>query len=80
MKISEKTNLYDLMDAFECKWVDVTFKDGSVKHVFTFDTTFLEDNDTGDAIVYNTTGSIDYGDDLYLKDITDITLSNKQHR
>ena len=80
MKISEKTNLYDLMDAFECKWVDVTFIDGSVKHGVTFDTTFLEDNDTGDAIVYNTTGSIDYGDDLYLKDITDVTLSNKQHR
>lgn len=68
------------MDAFECKWVDVSFKDGSVKHVYMFDTDFLEDNDAGDAIVYNTTGSIDYGDPIYLKDITDITLSEKQHR
>ena len=68
MKISIKSNLYDILDKFQCKWVNVWLNNGKIIKVF------LEDNDIGDAIVYNTTGSLDYGDAIYLKDMNRIEL------
>ena len=47
---------------------------GKIIKVFLLDIDFLEDNDIGDAIVYNTTGSLDYGDAIYLKDMNRIEL------
>ena len=74
MKISIKSNLYDILDKFQCKWVNVWLKNGKIVKVFLLDIDFLEDNDVGDAIVYNTTGSLDYGDAIYLKDMNEIEL------
>lgn len=78
MKVSEKSNLYDLDEAFAGCWVNVRFNNGRVKKVFFLDFDFLEDNDVGDAIVYNTTGSYSYGDAIYLKDINEIELAKTQ--
>ncbi|AKI05273.1 hypothetical protein LsR_01755 (plasmid) [Ligilactobacillus salivarius str. Ren] len=47
---------------------------GKILKVFLLDIDFLEDNDVGDAIVYNTTGSLDYGNTNYLKDMNRIEL------
>ena len=74
MKISIKSNLYDIWDKFHCKWVNVWLKNGKIVKVFLLDIDFLEDNDVGDAIIYNTTGSLDYGDAIYLKDMNEIEL------
>lgn len=68
MKISIETNLYDILDKFQCKWVNVQLKEGKSVKVFLLDIDFLEDNDVGDAIVYNTT------DAIYLKDMNEIEL------
>ena len=74
MKISIETNLYDILDKFQCKWVNVQLKEGKSVKVFLLDIDFLEDNDVGDAILYNTTVSLDYGDAIYLKDMNEIEL------
>ena len=74
MKISIETNLYDILDKFQCKWVNVQLKEGKSVKVFLLDIDFLEDNDVADAIVYNTTGSLDYADAIYLKDMNEIEL------
>ena len=60
MKISIKTNLYDILDKFQWKWVNVWLNDGKILKVFLLDIDFLEDNDVGDAI--------------YLKDMNRIEL------
>lgn len=60
MKISIKSNLYDILDKFQCKWVNVWLKNGKIVKVFLLDIDFLEDNDVGDAI--------------YLKDMNRIEL------
>ena len=73
MKISIKSNLYDIWDKFHCKWVNVWLNNGKILKVFLLDIDFLEDNE-GDAIVYNTTGSLDYGNANYLKDMNRIEL------
>lgn len=74
MKISIKSNLYDIWDKFHCKWVNVWLNNGKILKVFLLGIDFLEDNDVGDAIVYNTTGSLDYGNANYLKDMNRIEL------
>ena len=43
MKISIKTNLYDILDKFQCKWVNVQLKEGKSVKVFLLDIDFLED-------------------------------------
>lgn len=52
MKISIETNLYDILDKFQCKWINVQLKEGKSVKVFLLDIDFLEDNDVGNAIVY----------------------------
>ena len=77
MKINDKTNIYDVDKAFVGDWVYVTFKSGEVKKVFVVDIDIEPDNDIGDAIVYNTTGSLSYGDAIYLKDVDQIEVTSK---
>ncbi len=43
MKISIKTNLYDILDKFQWKWVNVWLNDGKILKVFLLDIDFLED-------------------------------------
>ncbi|WP_040468378.1 hypothetical protein [Limosilactobacillus gastricus] len=77
MKINDKTNIYDVDKAFVGEWVNVTFKSGEVKKVFVLDIDIEPDNDIGDAIIYNTTGSLNYGNDIYLKDVDQIEVTSK---
>ena len=77
MKITDKTNIYDVDKEFVGDWVYVTFKSGEVKKVFVVDIDIEPDNDIGDAIVYNATGSWNYGDAIYLKDVDQIEVTSK---
>lgn len=77
MKITDKTNIYDVNNTFAFKWVNVTFKSGQVKKVFVLDIDIEPDNDIGDAIICNTTGSWNYGNDIYLKDVDQIEVTSK---
>ena len=37
MKISIKSNLYDILDKFQCKWVNVWLNNGKIIKVFLLD-------------------------------------------
>lgn len=69
-KITPKRMMtYELRDEYYMNWVIVHFKDGSKKKVFFvgvetgIDTPGLRY--TEDGLIYNTTGSLDYGDDYF---------------
>lgn len=71
-------DIYEVRDKFGEKWVDITFKNGSKDTCFFFDIDEESDTDLGsDALVYNHTGSYNYGNLYALDDIKAISISDE---
>lgn len=85
MKITPKTDLWDVDSHFAFSWVIVHMKDGRKLHLYIVDTDdeFQRHDEDGDpelkAIVYNTTGSNAYGDGIAFDDIDSIELDKSKH-
>ncbi|WP_347980087.1 hypothetical protein [Limosilactobacillus allomucosae] len=82
MKITPKTNLWDVNNNFAGSWVVVHMKDGRTLHLYIVDTDDeFQRNDEDDepelnAIIYNTTGSNSYGNGIAFDDIDSIELDD----
>lgn len=80
MKITPKTKLWDVDNAFSCSWIVVHMKDGRTLHVYMLDVDdeFQRHDEDWEpelnAIVYNTTGSNSYGNGIAFDDIDSIEL------
>ncbi|WP_143455819.1 hypothetical protein [Ligilactobacillus salivarius] len=80
MKIITQISLDDVFDNFERSWTIVRMKDGRVLNLYIVDVDDeFQRNDKEDepelkAIVYNTTGSKSYGNDISFSDIDEIEL------
>ncbi|MDF4191325.1 hypothetical protein PV939_07475 [Ligilactobacillus salivarius] len=80
MKITTQISLDDVLDNFERSWTIVRMKDGRVLNLYIVDVDDeFQRNDEEDepelkAIVYNTTGSNSYGNDISFSDIDEIEL------
>ena len=85
MKITPKTDLWDVDNQFAFSWVIVHMKDGRKLHLYIVDTDdeFQRHDEDGEpelkAIVYNTTGSNAYGDGIAFDDIDSIELDKSKH-
>lgn len=85
MKITPKTDLWDVDNHFAFSWVIVHMKDGRKLHLYIVDTDdeFQRHDEDGEpelkAIVYNTTGSNAYGDGIAFDDIDSIELDKSKH-
>ena len=81
MKITPKTDLWDVNSRFACSWVIVHMKDGRKLNLYIVDVDDeFQRNDEGpelNAIVYNTTGSNSYGNGIAFDDIDSIDLDPK---
>lgn len=82
MKITPKTNLWDVNNNFAGSWVVVHMKDGRTLHLYIVDTDDeFQRNDEDDepklnAIIYNTTGSNSYGNGIAFDDVDSIELDD----
>ena len=80
MKITTQISLDDVLDNFERSWTIVRMKDGWVLNLYIVDVDDeFQRNDEEDepelkAIVYNTTGSKSYSNDISFSDIDEIEL------
>lgn len=84
MKITPKTKLWDVDNAFSCSWVVVHMKDGRILHIYIVDVDdeFQRHDEDEEpelkAIVYNTTGSNSYGNGIAFDDIDSIELDSRK--
>ncbi len=63
------------------QWVDIVFKNGKTDHCFFFDIDTPDESPyEKDDLIYNHSGSFDYGDVYLLEDIKSITPSKIQGR
>ena len=82
MKITPKTNLWDVNNNFAGSWVVIHMKDGRTLHLYIVDTDDeFQRNDEDDepelnAIIYNTTGSNSYGNGIAFDDIDSIEVDD----
>ena len=71
-------DIFEVRDKFGGQWIDILFKDGRKDSCFFFDIDLEADNDLGsDALVYNHTGSYNYGNVYALNDIKTISMNQK---
>lgn len=73
-------DIYSVRDKFSDHWVDIEFMNGKKDHCWFFDISEEPDVDIdSDVLVYNHTGSLNYGNEYALNDIKSITINDSKH-